>query len=241
MPNGEGTLGLVSVSLRGLMFGLWVVGAALTGFWTGVSLAFVAVFAAIALSGFFGREAGLAGSCASVLTLEIALSFLTEAPVASLSEVDSFDFALISLTMPAASLAEDSRLSAAAGRGLAMGFGGSFLGRSSFMRLGSSLTSPSSSSSELCTTSSDLIFWATFLDGIDLFTVTFLGLLSRSLAAAAASLASFSCFFFSKAPFFWTSFNRFSIEKPPEDLPVVPLVPRGVPVLPVFGVPAALA
>lgn len=80
------------------------------------------------------------------------------------------------------------------------------------------------------------------MGGIGLLAVTFLGLLSRSLAAAAASFASFSCFFFSMAPFFFASFNRFSIEMPAADLPVAiaPLPLRGVAVLPSFGVPAAL-
>jgi hypothetical protein len=123
--------------------------AGLAGFWAGLFFDFVAVLAAAALSGFFGRTAVLASKGASGLILEMALSFLVAALATSLSEVDSFDFVLLSLYGAGASLAEESRLSIATGRALGAGLGGSFFDIMFVFRVESSFTSPSSSSSEL--------------------------------------------------------------------------------------------
>jgi hypothetical protein len=242
VPKGDGTFGLVSVNLRGLMPGLCVVEVVFAGLCAVSSFGLATGLVVAVFSGFFGRGAAIDGVEASVLALVIALSFLEVTFGTSLSD-DCFEFDLTSLDSPGASLAEDSRRSAAAGRDLGAGLGGSFLDTPSFFDAASSLTSPSSSSSELCTISSDITLGAAFLGGIGLLAVTFLGLLSRSLAAAAASLASFSCFFFSMAPFFFASFSRFSRVLAAVDFPVAvePLPPRGAPVLPKFGVVAALA
>ncbi|KAG9967030.1 hypothetical protein KCU61_g360, partial [Aureobasidium melanogenum] len=102
---------------------------------------------------FLGRAAALEGNGASALTLEIALSFLEAVLAANLSEVKGFDLILLSLDAPGASLAEESRLSVAAGRTLGAVLGGSFLDVVLFFKDESSLTSPSSSSSELDTSS----------------------------------------------------------------------------------------
>ena len=149
MPRGEGTFGFVSVSLRGLMLGLCVVEVVLIGFCAGLSFDFVAVFAAVDFSSFFGRAAALESDGASALTLEMALSFLEAALATDLSEVKGFDFILLSLDVPGASLAEESRLPVTTGRALGVGLRGSFLDVVLFFREVSSLTSPSSSSSEL--------------------------------------------------------------------------------------------
>lgn len=107
----------------------------------------MAVLAAVALSGFFGRAAVFDSNEASGLVLEIALSFLETVLTVSLSEVNGLGFDLLSLYGAAASLAEESRLSVVIA--LDAGLRGSFLETAFFFTVESSFTSPSSSSSEL--------------------------------------------------------------------------------------------